>query len=318
MKISLIATIFNEENSIKNFLDSILLQSKNPDEIVLVDGGSTDRTIEGIKKYESRIKKKKITFKLIVKIGNRSKGRNEAIRNAASDIIVCSDAGNILDKNWLKNISKPFEDKSVDVVAGYYKGLAKNVFQKCLIPYVLVMPDQVNPKNFLPATRSIAFKKSIWKKAGGFPEEYNHNEDYVFAKRLEKIKTKIIFAKEAIVYWLPRNNFKDAYIMFFRFAFGDAEAGLWRSKVFLIYLRYIFAIGIFLTTLLYNSTLGILLLLVMFIVYWLWAVMKNYRYVNDRQVFFFLPLIQFTADGAVLTGTFFGLLKRFQISEVGK
>jgi len=134
MKISLIATIFNEENSIKNFLDSILLQSKNPDEIVLVDGGSTDRTIEGIKKYESRIKKKKITFKLIVKIGNRSKGRNEAIRNAASDIIVCSDAGNILDKNWLKNISKPFEDKSVDVVAGYYKGLAKNVFQKCLIP----------------------------------------------------------------------------------------------------------------------------------------------------------------------------------------
>jgi len=32
--------------------------------------------------------------------------------------------------------------------------------------------------------------KNHWKKAGGFPEEYNHNEDYVFAKEIRKIKTK--------------------------------------------------------------------------------------------------------------------------------
>lgn len=129
------------------------------------------------------MKKKNIDFKLFFKKGNRAVGRNEAIERATGEVVLCSDAGNILNKNWIKNISEPFYDSKVDVVAGYYRSLSKNVFQKCLAPYVLVMEDRVDPKNFLPATRSIAFRKAVWEKIGGFPEEYSHNEDYVFAQK---------------------------------------------------------------------------------------------------------------------------------------
>ena len=100
------------------------------------------------------------------------------------------------------------------------------------------MPDKVNPDNFLPATRSIAFTKSIWKKVGGFDEKYSHNEDYVFANKLKESNAKIVFAKDAVVHWLPRNSFKQAFVMFFRFALGDAESNLWRSKVLLLYLFF--------------------------------------------------------------------------------
>ena len=111
MKISFITTIYNEEKTIKIFFDSLLSQSKLPNEILIVDGMSTDQTVAKIKSYESKIKKKKIKFTLLIKKGNRSVGRNEAIKNATGEIIVCSDAGNILDKNWLKNISAPFKNK---------------------------------------------------------------------------------------------------------------------------------------------------------------------------------------------------------------
>lgn len=196
MKVSFIATVYNEGASIGGLLESIFSQSKLPDEIIIVDGGSTDNTISEISTFKFPASCLDARIRLIFKKGNRSVGRNEAIKNATNEIIVCSDAGCILDKNWVKNIVKPFKNPDVDVVAGYYEGKANTFFQKCLVPYVLVMPDKINVDDFLPASRSMAFKKSIWKKIGKFPEEFSNNEDYVFAKRLKKHNAKIIFEKK--------------------------------------------------------------------------------------------------------------------------
>lgn len=111
MTISFITTIFNESGTIGRFLDSVYSQTKLPDEIIIVDGGSTDDTVSKIKDLRLKIKEKKVIFKLFIKKGNRSVGRNEAIKHATGDIIVCSDSGNILDKNWIKNITEPFHSK---------------------------------------------------------------------------------------------------------------------------------------------------------------------------------------------------------------
>jgi len=194
MKISLITTVFNESKNINAFLNSALNQILLPDEFVIVDGGSTDDTFKKIIDFSQ--KNKKLNIKIIKKKGNRSIGRNEAIKNTSNEIIAITDSGNILDKYWLNNLVDPFKDKSVDVVAGYYKGLAKNIFQKCLIPFVLVMPDKANgAKEFLPATRSMAIKKSVWKRVGGFDEKLWHNEDYAFANKLKENKAKIVLLK---------------------------------------------------------------------------------------------------------------------------
>ncbi len=187
MKISFIATVFNEQGSIIRFLESIFNQSIPPDEIIVVDGGSTDDTLSEISKFKFPQRKNNPNIKILFKKGNRSLGRNEAIKNAKGDVILSSDAGCVLEKDWVKEILKPFKNKNTDVVAGYYKSVAKNSFQKSLIPYVLVMPDNINENDFLPATRSMAFKKSIWKKAGGFDEKLSHNEDYAFANKLKEI-----------------------------------------------------------------------------------------------------------------------------------
>ncbi|MBI2430717.1 MAG: glycosyltransferase [Candidatus Levybacteria bacterium] len=307
MKISFITTVFNEEATVEALLESIIRQSRMPDEVIIVDGGSTDATASIIsnftKTFTSEESKSLLRhhprWKTITKKGNRAVGRNEAIRQASGDVIVSSDAGCVLDKDWVKNITEPFKNKDVDVVAGYYKGMPRTIFQKCLVPYVLVMPDKVDPQNFLPASRSMAFTKKIWEKAGGFPEKYSSNEDFVFAKRLKEISAKIVFAKDAILYWMPRKNLKEAFAMFFRFAYGDAQAGILRPKVFLIFLRYF---------------LGVLLLLsyinafyVVVILYTVWSIWKNYRYAKKWQAIFILPILQIVSDMAVLLGTIWGI-----------
>lgn len=309
MKVSFITTVYNEKNTIGSLLDSLAKQTQLPDEIIIVDGGSTDETTTVISNFQTQ--NSNINVKLIIKKGNRSVGRNEAISHVTGSIIAISDAGCILDKNWLKNIVKPFNDTAVDVVAGFYKGQAKTAFEKALIPYVLVMPDKVDPEKFLPATRSMAIRKSVWTEMGGFDEKLSHNEDYAFAKKLKSKNKKITFCKDAIVSWKPRNRIKESFWMFYRFAYGDAESGLLRPKVVLIFLRYLlFLLLLGVSFLIQQVNIIVLLMLPLFISYGIWAVHKNYRYIKDSHSILWLPVLQVISDIAVLSGTLFGLVNR--------
>ena len=310
MKTSLICTVLNEEKTISSFLESIFQQSKLPDEIIIVDGGSIDETVNKISEFKFPDRKNVPNIKLLFKDGNRSVGRNEAIEKSSGEILLITDAGCILDKDWTKHINYPFIDKNVDVVAGYYKSGAKNVFQKCLTPYVLVMEDKVNKDDFLPATRSMAIRKTVWEKLKGFDEKLSHNEDYAFANKIKEKGFKIIFSKSAIITWIPRGTLKQAFIMFFRFALGDIQANIIRKKVIYIFVRYVFALLVLLAATITGSLLLFRFLIIGFLVYSIWAIWKNYKYVKDVKAIIYLPLFQFTSDLAVLFGSSLGFMQK--------
>lgn len=303
VKISFITTVFNEEETVSRFLDSLFAQSKQPDEVIVVDGGSSDLTVAKMKNKNSKLK-------ILIRPGNRAVGRNEAIRNAREDIIVCADAGCILDKSWLKNITEPFNDPKIDVVAGYYKPIARNVFQKCLATYTCVMPDRLDLKNFLPSSRSIAFRKSAWQKVGGYPEYLDTCEDLVFAKKLKDAGYKSKTRLDAIVYWPQRKNLKEAALQFYRYAEGDGKARYIRPQTPFLFLRYLIGGGLFIAFLILKSLFILYLISIILFLYLLWSIAKNFKYVGNWQAVFILPILQFTADFSVMAGFLRGLFKK--------
>ncbi|NIP26225.1 MAG: glycosyltransferase, partial [Phycisphaerae bacterium] len=50
-KVSVIATVLNEGDNIRSLLDSLIYQTRQPDEVVICDGGSTDNTLEILAEY---------------------------------------------------------------------------------------------------------------------------------------------------------------------------------------------------------------------------------------------------------------------------
>ena len=93
MQVSIIVTVKNEADALPRLLESIRAQSRPADEIVVVDGGSTDDTLGILREYATRL-----PLKIISQPGaNISQGRNTAIRAATGNVICSTDAGVWLD-----------------------------------------------------------------------------------------------------------------------------------------------------------------------------------------------------------------------------
>lgn len=99
MDISVIIPVFNEEKHLAACLDSLASQSLKPREIILVDDGSTDKSLSIAKKYSVRILKQRHQ--------GPGAARNKAARQAKGAILVFVDADMVFDPQYLKNLIKP-------------------------------------------------------------------------------------------------------------------------------------------------------------------------------------------------------------------
>jgi glycosyltransferase involved in cell wall biosynthesis len=233
--ITLIATVLNEGDNIHHVMKSIQSQTRQPDEIVIVDGGSTDNTISIMETYTQQL-----PLRIFVEDGcNISEGRNRAIAEAQGDIIAVTDAGVKLTDTWLEMITQPMLDNSdVDVVAGFFQADPQTLFEVALGTTTLPLIDEIDPATFLPSSRSVAFRKASADFIGGYPEWLDFCEDLIFDIRLQQTAKPFVFAPDALVYFRPRPSLRQFYKQYYLYARGDGKANLWRKRHIIRYMTY--------------------------------------------------------------------------------
>ena len=236
-KISLICTVYNEEKTISALLESIKNQIRIPDEVVMVDAGSIDKTSSIIREFAN-----KLPIKLIISPGaNIATGRNVAIKNTRYDIIASIDGGCTADENWLQNIIKPIESGNTDVVSGVYSPLIETEFEE-IVSYMIFPNNEKLDSNFNPSSRSIAYTKNAWAAVGGYPEWLMTAEDTLFDLNLRKSGFRISLAKDAIVFWRIRENRKKLFKQYFGYAKGDGMELLSLKSYSVRYIGFIIAL----------------------------------------------------------------------------
>jgi GT2 family glycosyltransferase len=236
--VTLITTLVNEKDSLLLWLGSLSEQTRQPDEVVIVDGGSTDGSLALLQDFASR---SPFPMKVISQPGaNIARGRNTAVTTASHNVIACADLGCRLDPAWLENLIAPFEeDAQTEVVAGWYETIKNSPAKMELLGADLA---DINPQAFLPSSRSIAFTKEAWEKVGGYPEwQTLTGEDSFFDIELKKACRHWAFAPHAVVYWQAPGDLREYWRKVRNWSVGDGESLFgarlyWHSLLRLIFL----------------------------------------------------------------------------------
>lgn len=237
MRVSLIATVKDEADSIEPFLDSLLEQTRPPDEVVVVDGGSTDGTLDVLRRQRATTPWLRILHAPGATI---SQGRNIAIHHATGPIIAVTDAGTVVARDWLEHLVQPLEsDPRVGVAAGFFDPGGETFFERCLSTIITPQLPEIDPARFLPSSRSIAFRKVWWERVGGYPEWLRHCEDLVFDLELKRAGATFAFVPEARVAWRARPNLGRFFRQYYLYARGDGHAGLWPKRHAVRYTAYL-------------------------------------------------------------------------------
>ena len=218
MKVSLVGTVLNGAGHVEEFLVSLATQTVRPDEVVIVDGGSTDGTAE-------RLREAGIT--VIEEPGaNIARGRNLAIAAAAHDILAVTDVDCVLEPDWLEQLLVPI-DRGADVSMGFYAPITDGLLQECLAAVNLPLDaSEVDPRRFMPSARSIAFRRDALEAAGGYPEWLDIGEDMWVNHRWRELGLDMEFAPAALVHWRLRPTLGAVWLQYYRYARGDARGGM--------------------------------------------------------------------------------------------
>lgn len=191
--ISVIIPALNEEHYITSCLSAITSQSDDNYELIVVDGGSTDRTGELAEKFADKI---------IGPIKPVGAARNAGARIAKGEILAFIDADTVTSPNWLESITKSM-DGGGDIVgaSGPVLPLDGNGFDRAVYG--------ITTNQILKATLAInlpmvpgcncAYKRDVFLKVGGFDEDRILSEDMSLSLKVRR-EGRIAYNKHMVAY----------------------------------------------------------------------------------------------------------------------
>lgn len=161
--ISVIIPVYNEEKSISACLQSLLSQTHSLLEIIIVDDGSTDRTLQLAKNY-------KVTF-LTQKHQGPGAARNLGAKKAKGDIFVFVDADMTFAPDFIEKLTAPIRDGQTQGVFNTDEFVSnfQNIWARCWnLNQNLTTNRRLNPKSSHDVRDFRAITKSEFEKVGGF------------------------------------------------------------------------------------------------------------------------------------------------------
>ena len=199
VRVSLVIPVRNEAATIGELLETIAAQTRRPDEVVIVDGGSQDDTVA-----RARAKSRDQGTVRVIEAGPATpgRGRNVGIAAAQHEWIALTDAGIRLDPLWLERLHEAqARDPSVGIVYGAFEPIVDSFLTRCAdLAYVAAPRERAGRLMRGPFIASCLVRKSAWSAAGEFPD-LRAAEDLIFMEALAAKGVPAGWAPEAVVRW---------------------------------------------------------------------------------------------------------------------
>ena len=180
--VSIITVVFNGERYIEHTINSIINQDYDNIEYIIIDGGSTDNTINIIRKYDKHVS---------ILVSEQDRGMydaiNKGLRLANGEIVSYLNADDQYLPHTIKEVVKEFKSKPhLDYLYGnctYIDNNKRNLYEYKSIPYIRLFVR--NTKEIQWAQPSCFWKKQVHTKLGHFDDSLKYCGDYDFFTRLK-------------------------------------------------------------------------------------------------------------------------------------
>jgi glycosyltransferase involved in cell wall biosynthesis len=222
-RISVIIPVKNEQEKIKKCLRGVFSQTVSPAEVIVVDGGSTDNTIESIGRFDVKLLSESYST-----VGG---ARQTGLEAAAGEYIAYTDADCVPDPGWLEGLVKGLGEgivgvggsvvnmgngtweESISLALNTFLGGARSVQER-------VYPD----RRFVLSISgcNCLYRKHDLERAGGFDTSLKVNEDTIINKKLRAYGS-ILYVPEAVVRHYQNRGLRQFARRMFSFGYGRGK-----------------------------------------------------------------------------------------------
>lgn len=228
--VSIIIPVRNDAGLLKKCFESILNLDYPKDriEVIVADGMSTDNSAEIARQYGAKV--------VINEKQTVSPGRNIAFKHTSGEIIAFTDADCIVDKNWIRNSLKYFEDEKIACVGGpnltppdegdFGKAVGF-VFNQGIFSAGSIHArelKEVKEVRSIPGCNAI-YKKGALEKVMPIDESLLTCDDTELNQRLLDKGYKLLYTPDVFVWHYRRPNPKRLFKQMYRYAIGRLQVG---------------------------------------------------------------------------------------------
>lgn len=321
--VTVICPVYNEEEYIENVLKFFIASKPDDKELILVDGGSTDKTVDIITKWTEKHsnirlmhnKNKYVPFAL-----------NLAIKNSVGDPIIRLDAHTIYEKNYFEKILETFDKTNADIVGGPMRKIGTNDFQLA-VAYATtslfgIGDSKIHKIDYNGESDHVylgAWRRNLFNEIGYFDERLIRNQDDEFHYRARSFEKKIYLSSEIISYYYPRKTFSGLFKQYFQYGlFKPLVLRKIKSEIKVRHLiPAIFSLYVILLPFLFLYNKFFLIpLLIYLIIDFIFTVQNNGSFKQNLIVFLIFPIIHFAYGlGSILGLTMIFNKKVFEKSD---
>jgi glycosyltransferase involved in cell wall biosynthesis len=259
--VSLILPAKDEEKSVRPTLDAVFASTRLPDEIIVADGQSADRTLERVQEYSERGVPIRVVPNPQIFAGA---GRNRAAAAATGEILLFLDFGILVHRRWIEEMTRPFEqDAAVDAVGGRLEPCAQSEFDYCVAAIqsgetmlfsrlsrseqLVRVPAQVRVDAHFGLCGVMAISRACYQRLGGMPAWLRAAEDKLFGCKMLIAQARVVLSLDAVGYLHTRKDAKALFKQHLVYASGDGHIhyplGSRERRNLVFYLAILTALG---------------------------------------------------------------------------
>ena len=192
-RISVIVFVRNAVDTIERALESVVGQAQVEFELIVLDGGSTDGTVEAIRRYED-----KITFWRSAPDGGPTAAINEGVARAAGDVICLLPADDWLEPGALQAVADAFAaNHDLDVLSCGTRIVHFEPDGTMCVDAQFTSPDilEFNMRNLVryPLTTGRFMRRRVYQRVGGHSSEYTLGDrDFLVRVCLAGVKSRVL------------------------------------------------------------------------------------------------------------------------------